>query len=149
MNSSFPLDLTTLLFVFFALVGCAMLITLALIVWIVLRIRRLYLPPNADFFSALRATPLIVVIVLDLLDFSLDIFSAPISWVLLSYLGLAPLRLVAVVKDLIPITNFVPLMTLAWLYARYSYRRAIASGRTFPKSENDADPADVGTGQRS
>ena len=118
MNSPNSVDLNTLFVIFLALIGLAMLLALVLIVWIVMRVRRIDLAPNADFMTALRATPLAVVIVLDLLDFALDIFSAPISWLLLGYLGLAPLRPVAVIKDLIPVTNFIPLMTLAWLYAR-------------------------------
>jgi hypothetical protein len=133
MNSPNNLDLNTLFVIFLVFIGIAMLLAVALIVWIILRIRRIDLSPNADFMTALRATPLAVVIVLDLLDFALDIFSAPISWVLLSYLGLAPLRPVAVIKDLIPVTNFIPLMTLAWLYARYSNQRTIASIKTLPQ----------------
>jgi hypothetical protein len=96
---------------------------LALLVLVVWRIRRINLPAHADFLSALRATPLVVVIVLDLLDLTIDIFSAPIAWILLSHLGLAPLRGVAVVKGLIPVTNLIPLMTLSWLYARYVHPR--------------------------
>src|SRR6266851_1203450 len=130
MNSSIHFDTNTLLCIGGALIVSALLVALTLLVLIVMRIRRINLPPNADFFAALRATPLSVVVVLDLLDFSMDIFSAPIAWALLSYLGLAPLRVVAVVKDLIPITNFIPLMTLCWLYARYVDQRAIAARET-------------------
>jgi len=133
MNFPTTSDLNTIIWIFVAVIAIAILITLTLVVWIVLRIRRINLPPNADFLIALRATPLIVVIVLDLLDFSMDIFSAPITWVLLSYLRLAPLRTVAVVKDLIPVTNFIPLMSLAWLYARLTAHRAITSEATMPR----------------
>lgn len=42
-------------------------VTLMLAMWIVLRIRRIDLSPAPDFLTALRATPLIVVILLDLL----------------------------------------------------------------------------------
>ena len=133
MDSPTTLDLNTVILVFVVLLGLAIALAVALLVWIVVRIRRIDLSPNADFMTALRATPLAVVIVLDLLDFALDIFSAPISWVLLSYLGLAPLRPVAVIKDLIPFTNFVPVMTLAWLYARYSNQGTIAPVKTIPQ----------------
>jgi hypothetical protein len=34
----------------------------------------------------------VVVVLLDLLDFSLDFLSAPFAWVLLGYLGLEKLR---------------------------------------------------------
>lgn len=129
---SFPTgtDLNTIIWIVVAVIAVSTLITLTLVIWIILRIRKIDLAPNADFLTALRATPLIVVIVLDLLDFSLDIFSAPITWILLSYLRLAPLRAIAVVKDLIPVTNFIPLMTLAWLYARLSASRAIVTNTT-------------------
>jgi hypothetical protein len=124
MNSSFTFDSSSLVFIFLVFIGSMMLIALTLLVWIILRIRRINLPPDTDFLSALRITPLMVVIALDVLDLGLDIFSAPIAWALLSYLGLAPLRGVAVVKALIPISNFVPLMTLSWLYARFVEHRA-------------------------
>jgi hypothetical protein len=133
MNFSTGPDLNTIIWIAAAVIAVSILITLALVIWIILRIRRSDLAPNADFLTALRATPLVVVIVLDLLDFSLDIFSAPITWILLSYLKLAPLRMIAVVKDLIPVTNFIPLMTLAWLYARWSASRAIRSDATLPR----------------
>ena len=133
MNFSTGPDLNTIIWIAAAVIAVSILITLALVIWIILRIRRSDLAPNADFLTALRATPLVVVIVLDLLDFSLDIFSAPITWILLSYLKLAPLRMIAVVKDLIPVTNFIPLMTLAWLYTRWSASRAIRSDATLPR----------------
>ncbi len=117
--------ISTLLWIIGIVLVITIVITLALVVWIVLRIRRIDLAQGADLLTALRATPLIVVIVLDLLDFSLDIFSTPITWAVLTYLRLAPLRLVAVVKDLIPVTNFIPLMTLCWLYARLKNHGAI------------------------
>ena len=88
-------------------------------IWVLLRVRRLRLPEGADFMSALRHTPLSVVILLDLLDFSLDIFGAPVAWSLLSYLGLQPLRGINVVESLIPGTQLLPTMTLAWLAARF------------------------------
>ena len=133
MNPPTLSDFSTLLWIIGIVLAIAIVITLALVVWIVLRIRRIDLPPGADFLTALRATPLIVVIVLDLLDFSLDIFSTPITWAVLTYLRLAPLRLVAVVKDLIPVTNLIPLMTLCWLYARFKERGAIPSGTDVPR----------------
>ena len=133
MNFPTISDLNTIIWIIVAVIAIAIVITLALVVWIVFKIRRIDLPPNADFLTALRATPLIVVIALDLLDLSMDIFSAPITWAVLSYLKLAPLRTVAVVKDLIPVTNLVPLMTLAWLYARLKARGAITTPAAVPR----------------
>ncbi len=117
MNSNVP-DLSGLLYILLLLVGAGLVVVVALLVFIIWRVRRINLPEGASFVTALKATPLSVVLLLDALDWSLDIFSAPITWILLGRLGLAPLRGVAVVKDLIPFTNFVPAMTLAWLVVR-------------------------------
>jgi hypothetical protein len=97
-------------------VGLALAVTLlAYVLW---RIRRIQLPPGADFFISLRHTPLSVVILLDMLDLALDIFSAPVSWVILGRLGLEPLRAVTLVEALIPGTQAIPTMTIAWIIAR-------------------------------
>jgi hypothetical protein len=101
-----------------ALFGIALVLALLLMGWVIWRVRRIQLPPNADVFTALRATPLSVVLLLDLLDFSLDFLSAPIAWVILGRLGLAPLRGVAIVEELIPGTQFIPTMTIGWVVAR-------------------------------
>lgn len=106
-----------------AVVGVALVIGLAaavlLGVWVLLKVKRLRVPAGADFMTALQLTPLSVVILLDLLDFSLDIFGAPVAWSLLSYLGLQPLRGVTLVESLIPGTQLLPTMTIAWLAARW------------------------------
>lgn len=91
---------------------------LLLMFWVLWRVRRLRIPPDADFMEAMRLTPFVVVLVLDLLDFGLDFLSAPIAWVFLTRLGLHPLRGAAVVEELIPGTQFIPTMTLAWLLVR-------------------------------
>jgi hypothetical protein len=93
-------------------------LTLFVLGWVIWRVRRIQLPQEAGFFTALRATPLVVVILLDLLDMSLDFLSAPIAWTLLSYLGLAPLRGVAVVESLIPGTQLLPTMSIFWVISR-------------------------------
>lgn len=98
------------------LVGLVMAMLLA--AWVFYKVRRVNLPPNADFFQALRQTPFSVVLLLDLLDLSLDFFSAPVSWVILGRLGLEPLRAVTVVESFIPGTQALPTMTIAWLVAR-------------------------------
>ena len=112
---------------FVALAGMAIILGLAaamvLGLWVLLKVRRLRLPEGADLMTALRSTPLSVVILLDLLDFSLDLFGAPVAWSLLSYLGLQPLRGITVVESLIPGTQLLPAMTLAWLAARWLGRR--------------------------
>jgi hypothetical protein len=62
--------------------------------------------------------PLPMVILLDLLDFSLDIFAAPVSWVVLERLGLPALRNKAAIEALIPFTQPIPVFTVAWIAAR-------------------------------
>ena len=119
MNPSPTIDLTQILYLLLILLGIGLVLTLLLLGWVIWRIKRIKLPPGADFFTALRYTPLIVVILLDLMDLSMDFLSAPFSWTLLGYLGLAPLRGVTVVESLIPGTQFLPTMTVAWLIARY------------------------------
>ena len=79
---------------------------------------RLRVPADADFATTLRIVPLSLVVILDLLDFGLDVFATPITWVVLSRYRLQPLRNVAAVEDLIPGTQLIPTMTLAWLAVR-------------------------------
>jgi hypothetical protein len=93
-------------------------LTLLILGWVIWRVRRIQLPEGAGFFTTLRATPLIVVIVLDLLDMSLDFLSAPIAWTLLSHLGLSPLIGVTVVESLIPGTQLLPTMSILWVISR-------------------------------
>jgi hypothetical protein len=134
MNWPLSSDATVLLSALLLFLGAVLIITLVLILFVIWYIRRIDLPAGADFLTALRATPLIVVIILDLLDLSLDIFSAPITWFLLGRLGLGPLRAVAVIKDLIPFTNFIPAMTLAWLFAHFvGEDNRILSMENFPR----------------
>lgn len=107
-----------------ALAG-GLILALLLAGWVVARVRRINLPPNADTLTALRATPLSVVLLLDALDFSLDFLSAPIAWIILGRLGLAPLRGVSVIESLVPGTQFIPTMTLAWLFARFMREESV------------------------
>ncbi len=118
-----PVDFRPFLYTILAFMGVSLLLAMLLLGFILWRVKRINLPPNATFMTALRATPLSVVIFLDLLDFGLDIFGAPVAWVVLSRLGLAPLRGVTMVEQLLPGTQVIPLMTLAWLVARFSAHR--------------------------
>ncbi|MFQ5343883.1 MAG: hypothetical protein ACE5F6_20255 [Anaerolineae bacterium] len=123
MGVSAATDLTGLLRVFLLLAGAAIIVAGALAGWILWRVRSIDLPPDADFLTALQATPFAVVLVLDLLDFSLDFLSIPIAWALLGRLGLTPLRGATVLEELIPGTQLLPTMTAAWLLARFLGRR--------------------------
>jgi hypothetical protein len=108
--------------------GAAMLVALVLAVlvgiYVFTRIRRIRLPAGADTITALRYTPLSVVILIDLLDFGLDFLAAPFAWVILGKLGLGPLRGVTVVESLIPGTQMLPTMTTAWILVRVFGDRA-------------------------
>jgi len=111
-------DLATLALAALLAFGGALFFSFMLFGWVLWRVRKIQLPPDADFFTALRATPLVVVLLLDLLDFTLDFLSAPVAWLLLTRLGLGPLRGVTVVEGLLPGTQMIPTMTLAWIAAR-------------------------------
>jgi hypothetical protein len=99
--------------------GTALLLALVVGAYVFTRIRRINLPPDADTLTALRMTPLSVVILLDLLDLGLDFMSAPFAWIILTKLGLGPLRGVTVAESLIPGTGAIPTMTVAWVLARF------------------------------
>jgi hypothetical protein len=117
-------------------VGGALVGAVALGIYVWVTVRRINLPPDADVLTALRLTPLSVVVLLDLLDLSLDFLGAPVAWVILGRLGLGPLRGVTVIESLIPGTQLIPTMTIAWVLARWlrpEARAAILPG-TFRKS---------------
>lgn len=82
------------------------------------QITSLQVPAEAGFFATMHYLPLPLVILLDLLDFSLDIFAAPVSWVVLDRLGLPALRNKAAIEALIPFTQPIPVFTIAWIAAR-------------------------------
>jgi hypothetical protein len=99
--------------------GISLALGLLFLFYILLMIRRIDIPDDADFTETLRHTPFIVVVMLDLLDFGLDILSAPLAWVVLDRLGLKALRGVATVEALLPFTQLIPSMTLLWIGARF------------------------------
>ena len=83
------------------------------------KLRRIRIAADSDFFTTVRAVPLALVVGLDLLDLGLDVFSTPITWLLLDRLGLKALRNVATIKAVIPIGDMIPALTIAWLAARF------------------------------
>lgn len=87
------------------------------------KLQRLQVPRDADLLTTLRAVPFGLVLALDLLDLGLDFLAAPLVWALLGRFGLQALRNVAAVEALIPFTQPVPTMTLAWVAARFFRRR--------------------------
>lgn len=108
-----------------AVIISGIFLAVLLTIWIIWRVRKIHLPDGAGFIDALQFTPISVVILLDVLDLSLDFLAAPFAWTLLSYLGLAPLRFVSVIESLIPGTQFIPTMTLSWLAVRLMTRKTI------------------------
>jgi hypothetical protein len=107
-----------LLTVVLLVMGASVLIALIGLVALARSIRRLRIPPDADFFTTMRYIPLSLVILLDLLDFGLDIFSAPIMWIALDRMGLHNLRNKATIEALVPLTNVIPTFTVSWFAAR-------------------------------
>ncbi len=114
MDESLWNVLSTLLLI----MGVAVVVALAGLLMLMRSIRRLRVPRDAGFFTTMRYVPLPLVILLDLLDFGLDIFSAPIMWVVLDRMGLPNLRNKATIEALIPLTNVIPTFTVSWFAAR-------------------------------
>ena len=98
--------------------GIWLLLATILGIWIWRSVTRLRLPDDVTFIEAMRLTPFRVVLFLDLLDFGLDFFSAPISWMMLSRLGLSKLRGATILEAFIPGTQAIPTMSLAWIFVR-------------------------------
>jgi hypothetical protein len=115
-------DWRPLLYLLLGLILSGLVLSALLTIWVIWRVRRIDLPAGADVLTALQRTPFVVVLLLDLLDLGLDIFSVPLTWPLLGRLGLAPLRGVTVIEGIIPGTQLIPTMTLAWLFARWLRR---------------------------
>jgi len=96
---------------------------IALLVVASYQIAELDVPPDADFFGTLQAIPITVPLALDLLDMAFDIFSAPISWIVLEMLGLQKLQTITIFESLIPGTQLIPTMSAAWVISRIMKKR--------------------------
>jgi hypothetical protein len=102
----------------FAAMAISFVVAMILFVFVIRRLRRVEIPPNAGFSETLLHTPLLLVVFIDLLDFALDVLAVPFTWVILDRLGLRSLRNVAAFEALLPFTQVIPTMTLAWFAAR-------------------------------
>lgn len=111
-------ELRDLLNLIIIVISIGLVFSLILLVWVIWRVKRINLPPDAGAVTALLATPLGVVVLLDLLDLTLDFLAAPLAWTLLSYLGLRPLRGVTMLWVLIPGTQVLPVMSVSWIFVR-------------------------------
>lgn len=107
-----------------ALVGAITLLVIA-----ARQILEINVPEDADFFETLQVVPITVPLALDLLDFAFDIFAAPIAWFVLEMLGLQALQMVTVFEGLIPGTQLIPTLTIAWGFARVVRRRKESGGK--------------------
>ena len=112
------MELIDLLKIFAVIAVCALVLAAVVLGIAMRKLRRIRIPADADFFTAVRAVPFSLVVGLDLLDLALDVFSAPIMWMILDRTGLKALRNTAAFEALIPITGPIPTMTIAWLAAR-------------------------------
>lgn len=99
--------------------GISLALALLLLIVVFRQVRKIDIPPDASFQETLLLTPFLVVLMIDLLDFGLDFLAAPISWVILDRLGLKALRGVSAVEAIVPLTQAIPTMTLAWIGARF------------------------------
>lgn len=93
-------------------------LAVAFLMLAIVQLRRIKVPPTAGFAETMTYVPLTLALFLDFLDLALDIFAAPVSWVILSRLGLPGLRGVTAVEALLPFTQALPLMTIAWIGVR-------------------------------
>jgi hypothetical protein len=85
-------NMSNILTIILALMGACIFIGIIGLVMLARSIRRLHIPADTDFFTTMRHIPLALAVLLDLLDFGLDIFSAPILWIALDRMGLPSLR---------------------------------------------------------
>ncbi len=102
----------------FGAMAISLVLAMILFILVIRRLKRMDVPPNAGFSETLLYTPLLLVVFIDLLDFALDILAAPFTWMILDRLGLKALRGFATFEALLPFTQIVPTMTLAWFAAR-------------------------------
>lgn len=98
--------------------GIALLLVILLFGIVSRQVRKINVPPGAGFGETLLYTPLIVVVFIDLLDFALDFLAAPVAWLLLDRWGLKALRGVSALEAIIPLTQAIPTLTLAWFWVR-------------------------------
>lgn len=104
--------------IIFAFMAVSFVLAMILFIFVVRHLRHLDVPAGAGFAETLLYTPFLLVVFLDLLDLALDIFAAPFTWMILDRLGLRALRAFAAFEALLPFTQVIPTMTIAWFAAR-------------------------------
>jgi hypothetical protein len=111
-------DLKTIGLILGALFLCGVVVFGLLLVYAYRTVRHLDIPPDAGLADTLHVTPFLVVVGIDLLDLTLDVLAAPAAWIILDRLGLKALRNVATLEAIIPGTQIIPTLTLAWIVVR-------------------------------
>ncbi|MFZ0544001.1 MAG: hypothetical protein WAM60_01090 [Candidatus Promineifilaceae bacterium] len=111
-------DLRNIGLVLAALFACGVVIFALLLAYAIWVMRHLDIPSDAGFADTLHVTPLLVVIGIDLLDLTLDVLAAPATWLILDRMGLKALRNIATIEAIIPGTQVIPTLTLAWIIVR-------------------------------
>lgn len=113
------MELRTVLEIVAWIAAGALVLALGFLIAALRSLRKIRLPPDADFFTTVRAVPLALVIGLDLLDLGMDFFSAPLIWFLLNRYHLQRLRDIATFEAVLPFTGPIPTLTIAWFAARW------------------------------
>lgn len=117
------IQLRDAILVFIICAGAALIAVIALLVSAARQVATTDIPEDADFFETLQRLPITVPLALDLLDLVFDFFAAPIAWVILELLGLHALKMITVFEGLIPGTQLIPTMTIAWFLSRMMNKR--------------------------
>jgi hypothetical protein len=119
-------DLRQALLIVVLCIGASLIAAVALLIVASRQVADIRVPEDADFFETLQHVPITVPLALDLLDMAFDIFAAPISWIILELMGLQALQMVTVLEGLIPGTQIIPTLTLAWVGSRLMKNRRTA-----------------------
>jgi hypothetical protein len=110
--------LTRLAYFYLIAMGIGLVLVTILFIFAYRQVRRMHIPPDAGFVETLLLTPFVVVLFVDLLDLAFDFLAAPIAWVVLDRMGLKALRNISALEALVPFTQVIPTMTIAWVGVR-------------------------------
>lgn len=86
--------------------------------WLHRKLQLLRIATDASLGETLRSIPFLLALALDLLDMGLNLFAAPFVWFFLHRMGWMKLRNLATAAAAIPGTQFVPILSIAWIAAR-------------------------------
>lgn len=111
-------DLRTIGLILAAMFFAGVVLFLLMLAYAYRTVRHLDIPSDAGLADTLHVTPLLLVVGIDLLDLTLDVLAAPASWIILNRLGLSALRNMATLEAIIPGTQLIPTLTLAWIAVR-------------------------------